>query len=102
MPGHGRDNLQHELELGAAHACMPTPGGVTASVLAIRDEAPGPAVQTATPGWEPPFVAALRRIGLELRLPLPAQGGPAGLRDRAAVASGAADDGQVRRGVEST
>jgi UDP-N-acetylglucosamine:LPS N-acetylglucosamine transferase len=39
MPGHGRDNLLHELELGLAHTCVPTPGGVTASVLALRDQA---------------------------------------------------------------
>ena len=38
MPGHGRDNLLHELELGGAHACVPTPHGVTASVLALRGE----------------------------------------------------------------
>ena len=27
MPGHGRDNLLHELELGGAHVCLPTPRG---------------------------------------------------------------------------
>ena len=40
MPGHGRDNLLHELELGDADVCVPTPGGVTASVLALRDGIP--------------------------------------------------------------
>jgi processive 1,2-diacylglycerol beta-glucosyltransferase len=70
MPGHGRDNLQHELELGAAHACLPTPGGVTASALALRDEAPRPAVRaagTSPEPWEPAFAAALRRVGLDVR-----------------------------------
>jgi processive 1,2-diacylglycerol beta-glucosyltransferase len=86
MPGHGRDNLLHELELGGAHACLPTAEGVTASALAIRDQAPGPAARAVTaPGmprvpaserWEPAFVSALRGIGLDLRLPVPAQGGP--------------------------
>ena len=66
MPGHGRDNLLHELELGRAHACVPTPGGVTASVLALRVEAVRPAARPA-PRWEPPYVAALLGIGLDLR-----------------------------------
>ncbi len=66
MPGHGRDNLLHELELGRAHACVPTPGGVTASVLALRDEAIRPAASRA-PRWEPAYVAALERIGLNLQ-----------------------------------
>ena len=72
MPGHGRDNLLHELELGRAHVCVPTPAGVTASVLALRDElAVGDEAggQAASPvaRWEPAYVAALRRIGLELQ-----------------------------------
>ena len=70
MPGHGRDNLLHELELGRAHACVATPAGVTASVLALRegalrDEAAGPPPSPA-PRWEPAYVSALRRIGLDL------------------------------------
>jgi processive 1,2-diacylglycerol beta-glucosyltransferase len=66
MPGHGRDNLQHELELGDADACVPTPRGVTASVLALRDEAVGP-FPSRVPRWEPAYIAALRRIGLDLK-----------------------------------
>lgn len=68
MPGHGRDNLQHELELGRAHVCVPTPRGVTASLLALRDEADGWHARPAGPAprWEPAFVAALRRIGVDL------------------------------------
>ena len=65
MPGHGRDNLLHELELGRAHACVPTPAGVTASVLALRDQAIRPAAGPA-PRWEPAYVAALQGIGLDL------------------------------------
>jgi hypothetical protein len=99
MPGHGRDNLQHELELGAAHACLPTPGGVTASALALRDEAPGQAIPAAGTSWEPAFAAALRRIGLDLRLPVPAQGGPADLGSPAV--EGVARSAHVRRGVGS-
>jgi processive 1,2-diacylglycerol beta-glucosyltransferase len=75
MPGHGRDNLLHELELGRAHACVPTPDGVTASVLALRDENIGQApAAPPPPPWEPALVAALRRIGVELRPATPADG----------------------------
>jgi processive 1,2-diacylglycerol beta-glucosyltransferase len=105
MPGHGRDNLLHELELGAAHACLPTPDGVTASALALRDEAPCPDVQArAAPRWEPAFVNALARVGLDLRLPVPAQGPPADLGDPATATGpgGVAHDAQVMRGVGST
>jgi UDP-N-acetylglucosamine:LPS N-acetylglucosamine transferase len=66
MPGHGRDNLLHELELGRAHVCVPTARGVTASVLALREQAVGPA-GSPPPRWEPAYVAALRQIGLDLQ-----------------------------------
>jgi processive 1,2-diacylglycerol beta-glucosyltransferase len=65
MPGHGRDNLLHELEQGRAHVCVPTARGVTASLLALRDQAVAPAAGPA-PRWEPAYVAALNRIGLDL------------------------------------
>lgn len=72
MPGHGRDNLMHELELGRAHACVPTSRGVTASVLALRDHADGrPFPARTAPRWEPAYAAALRQIGLDLRAPAP-------------------------------
>jgi processive 1,2-diacylglycerol beta-glucosyltransferase len=67
MPGHGRDNLLHELELGGAHVCGPTAAGVTASALALLDALPRPAPRAASvPHWEPAFVAALLEIGLDL------------------------------------
>ena len=66
MPGHGRDNLQHELELGGAE-CVPTPGGVTASALALRDELRAGAAAARPPRWEPAYVAALQQIGLDLQ-----------------------------------
>jgi processive 1,2-diacylglycerol beta-glucosyltransferase len=66
MPGHGRDNLLHELELGRAHVCVPTAAGVTASVLALREQGIGPAADQV-PRWEPAYVAALQRIGLDLQ-----------------------------------
>jgi processive 1,2-diacylglycerol beta-glucosyltransferase len=68
MPGHGRDNLQHELELGAADVCGPSAAGVTASALALLDKTPRPApASPPAPRWEPAFVAALREVGLHLR-----------------------------------
>src|SRR5580704_1461752 len=66
MPGHGRDNLLHELELGGADTCLLTPGGVTASVLALRDGSRRVPARAA-PRWEPAYVAALQRIGLDLQ-----------------------------------
>jgi len=78
MPGHGRDNLQHELELGGARVCGPGPAGVTASALALLDEVPRPARRGGqVPPWEPAYLAALRGIGLHLGSP-----------DAAAVAAG--------------
>lgn len=74
MPGHGRDNLLHELELGRAHVAQPTASGLTESALAIRDQAmstsepAGPA-----PRWEPAYAAALRQIGVDLNPPAPAR-----------------------------
>ena len=70
MPGHGRDNLLHELELGRADACVLTPRGVTASVLALRDQGVTGAVPASPAArWEPAFVAALQRVGLDLEYP---------------------------------
>lgn len=68
MPGHGRDNLLHELELGGAHTCVATPEGVTASLLALRGKSltGGP---PATIHWERAYLAALRQIGLDLPSP---------------------------------
>jgi processive 1,2-diacylglycerol beta-glucosyltransferase len=64
MPGHGRDNLLHELEQGNAGVCGPTAVGIADSALAML-EAPRPDVPRA-PYWVPAFVAALGQIGLEL------------------------------------
>jgi processive 1,2-diacylglycerol beta-glucosyltransferase len=71
MPGHGRDNLQHELEQGAAQVCRPTPDGVSGSALAMLEDAPAPAPAPRQQRWEPAYVAALQEIGLDLRVPDP-------------------------------
>jgi hypothetical protein len=68
MPGHGRDNLLHELELGGAEVCGPAPADVAAAALALLDKVPRPAASStvSTPRWEPAFEAAFRQIGLNL------------------------------------
>jgi UDP-N-acetylglucosamine:LPS N-acetylglucosamine transferase len=65
VQGHGRDNLQHELELGDAAVTSPGAADVTRSALAALDRAkppvPGP---TAPPGaFAAAFSAALASIG---------------------------------------
>jgi len=69
MPGHGRDNLQHELEQGDAQVCRPTPAGVTASALAMLEDGACPAPMQER--WEPAYAAALQQIGIDLRAPDP-------------------------------
>jgi hypothetical protein len=64
MPGHGRENLQHELELGGAGACNPRPQEIAASVLAALDR-PGPPGPPRPPGdWDQAFAAAMASIGV--------------------------------------
>jgi len=79
MPGHGRENLQHELELGGADACNPRPSDLTASVLAALDRTADPLPGRSAGEWDRAFAAALASIGVE-QAPRPP--GPAG--DRAA------------------
>jgi processive 1,2-diacylglycerol beta-glucosyltransferase len=73
LGGHGRDNVQHELELGAAHVCVPNPAGVTRSALALRDQGRFAVPALRRPErWEPAFIAALQGVGVNLVQP-PAQ-----------------------------
>ncbi len=66
VPGHGRDNLQHELELGDAMVTSAGAADVTRCALAALDRAkpapPGPARSQS--GWESAFSAALAACGL--------------------------------------
>lgn len=67
MPGHGRDNLLHELELGRARVSGATPAALAAAAAAMLEEVPQPApLNVSAPRWEPAFVHALGRIGLDL------------------------------------
>jgi processive 1,2-diacylglycerol beta-glucosyltransferase len=68
MPGHGRENVQHELELGGADVCNPRPQDLTASVLAALNQARRrlPSRGQVAGGWDGAFAAALASIDLEL------------------------------------
>ena len=67
MPGHGRENLQHELELGGAGVCNQRPHDVTASVLAALNLARRrlPSGGRMAGEWDQAFAAALASIGLQ-------------------------------------
>ena len=71
MPGHGRDNLLHELEQGNAEACGPAAADIAASAMAMLD-GPGPGGAgldgARPPRWEPAFAKALAAIGLDVPL----------------------------------
>jgi UDP-N-acetylglucosamine:LPS N-acetylglucosamine transferase len=65
VQGHGRDNLQHELERGDASVTSPRPADVVASALAAleRIKPPSPPVRSAA-RWEDAFTLALESMGL--------------------------------------
>ncbi len=66
VPGHGRENLMHELELGDAWVCLPTPssvvGNVALALAAPRTEAARPSADEFSAG----LVKALREASVEL------------------------------------
>ncbi len=66
VPGHGRDNLQHELELGDASVTSARPADVVRSTLAALDRVkPAQAGATRSAAdWEAALSVALTRIGL--------------------------------------
>ena len=65
VQGHGRDNLQHELELGDAAVTSGRPADVVRSALAALDAAkPPPAIPTQSyAAWQHAFATALESIG---------------------------------------
>jgi UDP-N-acetylglucosamine:LPS N-acetylglucosamine transferase len=75
MPGHGRDNLLHELEQGNAASCGPRAADICASALAMLDAADGPGPRHDPPRWEPAYSAALERIGLDIAVVPQTDGG---------------------------
>jgi len=66
VQGHGRDNLQHELEIGDADVVSARPGDVVRSALAALDRPPpAQAGHGKSPAdWEDALGAALEGIGL--------------------------------------
>ena len=65
VQGHGRDNLQHELELGDAGVTSPAAADVVRTALAALDRIKPPeAGPTRTmAAWETAFTSALEAIG---------------------------------------
>jgi len=71
VPGHGRDNLQHELELGDASVTSPRASDVLRNALAALEDGSAPSAPLTRPAdrrsreaWEASFSAALARAGL--------------------------------------
>ena len=64
VPGHGRDNLQHELELGDAAVTSARPGEMVRATLAALDRVKPPSGVARRPTWEDAFAMALESIGL--------------------------------------
>ena len=65
VPGHGRDNLQHELELGHADVTGAAPRDVVrAALAALERPTPPPSVGSVRAPWEAAFGAALSGLGL--------------------------------------
>jgi processive 1,2-diacylglycerol beta-glucosyltransferase len=64
MPGHGRENVIHELERGDARVCGPSAADMVAAASALLDAGlPRP---LPVPRWEPAFAAALSEIGFDV------------------------------------
>ncbi len=65
VPGHGRENLMHELELGDAAVCLPTPASVVGNVRRLLDDRDWEPQRTRT-DWGNDFINALATAGIEL------------------------------------
>jgi UDP-N-acetylglucosamine:LPS N-acetylglucosamine transferase len=66
VPGHGRENLIHELELGGAAVCLPTPASVVGNVRRLLGNEISTPERTTT-GWGNDFVEALEGAGIAVR-----------------------------------
>ncbi len=68
VPGHGRENLMHELELGGATACLPNAGSIARAVRSfLGDPQRSKVAPAADPrAAEKQFLDAVRAIGFEL------------------------------------
>jgi len=65
VQGHGRDNLQHELELGDADVASSRPADMVRCALAALDRAkpPSPGAARSQATWETAFTLALEDLG---------------------------------------
>lgn len=101
LPGHGRENLQHELEQGNAYACGPSPADVPDVVLAALADVRRPLDTVVRPAgeWQLAFGEALGALGLAdvAEEPGPAAAGPAAPPD-AEQGNGAGSPGGRGRG----
>ena len=66
VPGHGRENLMHELELGDAAVCLPTPASVVGNVRRFLDDRTWKPGRTTT-AWGDDFIEELEAAGIVLR-----------------------------------
>ena len=68
VPGHGRENLMHELELGGATACMTTAGSIARSVKSFVDDPERSRVPPAREAHlaSAQFLAAVQGLGFEV------------------------------------
>jgi processive 1,2-diacylglycerol beta-glucosyltransferase len=66
VPGHGRENLMHELELGGAAVCLPTPASVVGNVRRFLDDGHWEPERTST-GWGHDFIDELETVGIAIR-----------------------------------
>lgn len=69
VPGHGRENALHELEIGGALACSPDPHSVTSAVRVMFTEQPEQPPWPARDAqeWEKHFLGALETVGVRTR-----------------------------------
>ena len=68
VPGHGRENLMHELELGDAAVCLPTPASVVGNVRRFLNDR-GWEPEHTTTGWGHGFIDELEEAGIALGQP---------------------------------
>lgn len=68
VPGHGRENLMHELELGGATACMTTAESITRSVRSFVENAERSKVPPSSEAHlaSAQFLAAVQGLGFEV------------------------------------
>jgi UDP-N-acetylglucosamine:LPS N-acetylglucosamine transferase len=68
VPGHGRENLMHELELGGSAMCEPTPDGIVGAVdvFLAQTEPVAAASLDGANSWEVEFISALGRVGIDV------------------------------------